>query len=267
MKTGERDYSKGKIYKLVNDVNDDFYVGSTATSLAKRKYWHKTKGRQMPGVKAIFDEIGWDKMKIILVEEWPCENNDQLRQRERYWFDALKPTMNIIRPWVSEEERQEYRQEYRQRPEIKERDREYRQRPEIKERDREYQREYHQRPEVKERRREYQQQPEVKERRREYDQRPEVKERRREYDQRPEVKERQREYDQRPEVKERQREYDQRPEVKERKREYNNRPDRVQQIQCPCGSNVQQRGLQRHERTRKHQRWHAAQQEEEQKDD
>jgi len=213
MKTGERDYSKGKIYKLVSDVNDEFYIGSTATSLAKRKYWHKTKGRQMPGVKAIFDEIGWDEMKIILVEEWPCENNDQLRQRERYWFDALKPTMNIRRPWVTEEER--------------------------KETNRKLARERYQRPEVKQRQRERMH----------------------------EWYENNKERYQRPEVKQRQREYEQRPEVKQRKREYNNRPDQVQQIQCPCGSTVQQRCLQRHERSRKHQRWQAAQQEEEQKDD
>ncbi len=100
-----KDYANAKIYKLVNDINDDFYVGSTTTSLKNRKCWHKKKGRQMPRVKATYDVIGWKELKIILIEEYPCGNNEQLRKRERYYFDLLKPQLNIYRPWISDEER------------------------------------------------------------------------------------------------------------------------------------------------------------------
>ena len=106
MNQNQCNYQNGKIYKLVNDVNDDIYIGSTATSLANRKYWHKHT--QMPKVKIMYDVIGWDKLKIILVEGYPCDDNDQLRQRERYWYDELKPALNTRRPWISEEERVEY---------------------------------------------------------------------------------------------------------------------------------------------------------------
>ena len=101
---GNRNYENGKIYKLVNDVNDKFYVGSTVNSLAKRKYWHKSKGKMVPRVKAIYDEIGWNQLKIVLVESYPCDSNDELRQRERYWYDELKPDLNMIRPWVGIDE-------------------------------------------------------------------------------------------------------------------------------------------------------------------
>ena len=108
---GNRNYENGKIYKLVNDINDNFYVGSTVNSLAKRKYWHRTKGSMMPGVKAIYDEIGWDQLKIVLVENFPCDSNDELRQRERFWYDELKPDLNRQRPWVGvEEAKQETKQ-------------------------------------------------------------------------------------------------------------------------------------------------------------
>ena len=36
----------GKIYKVVNDLSDDFYVGSTCTTLAKRKWKHKCHMRE-----------------------------------------------------------------------------------------------------------------------------------------------------------------------------------------------------------------------------
>ena len=107
-----RNYAAGKIYKLVNDLNGEFYVGSTTTNLAKRKAFHKKV--QMPGVKAVFDEIGWEELKIVLVEEWPCDNCDQLRQRERYWYDELRPSMNRRRPWVSELEVKESAKQWRE---------------------------------------------------------------------------------------------------------------------------------------------------------
>jgi predicted GIY-YIG superfamily endonuclease len=39
-------YENSKIYKLVNDVDDKIYVGSTATTLAKRLYGHKNSAKR-----------------------------------------------------------------------------------------------------------------------------------------------------------------------------------------------------------------------------
>jgi len=38
-------YENGKIYKLVNNVDDSFYVGSTCLSLAKRMYSHRSHAK------------------------------------------------------------------------------------------------------------------------------------------------------------------------------------------------------------------------------
>ena len=35
------DYSKGKIYKITNDYNNDIYIGATCDTLAKRYSHHK----------------------------------------------------------------------------------------------------------------------------------------------------------------------------------------------------------------------------------
>ena len=34
-------YNNSKIYKLVNSVDDAFYIGSTTAQLSKRLSWHK----------------------------------------------------------------------------------------------------------------------------------------------------------------------------------------------------------------------------------
>ena len=36
------DYKNGKIYQILNNVNDDIYVGSTCQALSKRMYQHRS---------------------------------------------------------------------------------------------------------------------------------------------------------------------------------------------------------------------------------
>ena len=40
------DYTKGKIYKITNDFNNDIYVGSTCDTLVKRFSNHKRKSQE-----------------------------------------------------------------------------------------------------------------------------------------------------------------------------------------------------------------------------
>ncbi len=79
------DYSNSKIYKIVNDIDDLVYVGSTTQSLSKRFSKHKTHFREQPNTRFyqhVKDVGGWDMFRIILIEEYPCDNRDQLRARE-----------------------------------------------------------------------------------------------------------------------------------------------------------------------------------------
>ena len=48
---------------------------------------------------------GWDNWIMIEIEKYPCKDGNEARARERYYFDLLNATMNMIRPFMSDEER------------------------------------------------------------------------------------------------------------------------------------------------------------------
>jgi hypothetical protein len=94
--TDDNRYANGKIYRLVNSVDGEFYVGSTCTSLAKRFYRHKQTAKQNINqrVYAYFNNIVWEHVSIVLVEEYTCKNIMELLQRERHWIEELNPSLN-----------------------------------------------------------------------------------------------------------------------------------------------------------------------------
>lgn len=102
-------YTNGKIYKLVNDVDDKIYVGSTCLPLHKRLYAHKQMAKRKPNIHvyAHLNEIDWDNVTIVLVEKYPCADLDELLRHERYWIEKLKPELNKVIPTRTKKERYE----------------------------------------------------------------------------------------------------------------------------------------------------------------
>jgi group I intron endonuclease len=102
-------YVFGKIYKLVNNVDDKIYIGSTCTTLARRKSDHKASSKKKPNrpVYQHVNAIGWDNVEIILIEAFACNNKMELEKRERYYIDSLKPELNKNIPTRTN---QEYRE-------------------------------------------------------------------------------------------------------------------------------------------------------------
>ena len=102
-------YANGKVYKLVNDVDSQIYVGSSCLLLPKRFYKHKLDAKRERcrhrHVYKHLNAIGWEHVHIILIESFSCANKMELEKRERYWVDLLQPALNMKRPRVSEEER------------------------------------------------------------------------------------------------------------------------------------------------------------------
>jgi group I intron endonuclease len=115
-------YHKGKIYKIVNGINDDIYIGSTVKQLSNRMSGHRSMAKLFPDRKVYItmNEIGISHFKIILVEEYKCDNIDQLRAREDYFIQLMKPNLNtyaaILNEETDKERKRQYRIEYRKIP-------------------------------------------------------------------------------------------------------------------------------------------------------
>ena len=116
------DYTKSVIYKIVCKNTDitDLYIGST-TNFAKRKNCHKTmcnninsKLYSLNVYNCIRNNGGWDNWVMIMVEQYNCNNGDELRARERYYIDALKPSLNKNIPMRTVDELNQYLKIYRE---------------------------------------------------------------------------------------------------------------------------------------------------------
>jgi hypothetical protein len=92
----ENRYKNAKIYRLVNKVDDEIYVGSTCSPLSKRLYEHKHMAKIKPNRKVYqhLNNIGWENVNVILIEEYPCENKMQLERKERQYIETLKASLN-----------------------------------------------------------------------------------------------------------------------------------------------------------------------------
>ena len=94
------DYSKGKIYKITNNVNDELYIGSTIKSLNQRFSNHKSNYKMFLNGSyhniscfKLFSKYGTDNCFIELIELYPCENKNELGKQEG---SHIKKNLNNI---------------------------------------------------------------------------------------------------------------------------------------------------------------------------
>jgi hypothetical protein len=98
-------YSNTIIYKIVcKDLNiNDIYVGHT-TNFIKRKSHHKEcinqthKHHHYKIYQAIINNGDWDNWEMIEIEKYPCNDENEAKMRERYWFEELKANLNMRYP-------------------------------------------------------------------------------------------------------------------------------------------------------------------------
>ncbi len=110
-----QDFGKGKIYKITNDYNDEVYIGSTCDLLTKRFSYHKCdhikeRCKNIPIYK-LMNEIGFERFRIELIEDYQCQDKYQLRQREGHFIRELA-TLNKRIEGRTKQEYKEYYQEY-----------------------------------------------------------------------------------------------------------------------------------------------------------
>jgi hypothetical protein len=83
-------YHNGKIYSIRSYTTEKFYIGSTCTPLHKRLYNHRNKYAQYNQGRyhfvSSFEVVKNDDCYIELLEEFKCENKDELNKREGEWI-------------------------------------------------------------------------------------------------------------------------------------------------------------------------------------
>ena len=78
-------YQDGKIYQIVNDVNNKVYIGSTCQTLCKRMSVHRAFGKGLIHKTPIYmgmHEIGVEHFRILLVQNAPCNSKEELHAIE-----------------------------------------------------------------------------------------------------------------------------------------------------------------------------------------
>jgi hypothetical protein len=216
------DYSKALIYKLV--CNDTYitenYIGSCC-DYDERKRNHKSDCNNINGkkyniykYKFIRENGGFENWSMIIIKQFPCNSKSELVCEETVQMDLLGGELNTIRPFVTDEERQERNKEY-----IKE----YNEKN--KEERNEYNKQYREKNKEK-----------IKELDRLYKEKN--KEQLKEY--KKEYREKNKE-----EIKERERIY--RENNKEKIKEYKN-----QKVECTCGGRYTNSSKSKHFKTKKH---------------
>ena len=114
------EYTNGKIYQILNNVNDEVYVGSTTQPLGKRLYKHQHGSKNRDNlINKLIREIGEDSIYIELIEIYPCNSREELRAREGYYIRERGTLNNLIagrtpQEWVEDnkDKIKEYKHNY-----------------------------------------------------------------------------------------------------------------------------------------------------------
>lgn len=95
-KNAVQDYSQGKIYKIVCNITNEIYFGST-----KEKYLSRRLSRHIDAIKedrymTSSEIIKRGNYYINLVETYPCKSKYELESRERYYIENFDCINKIV---------------------------------------------------------------------------------------------------------------------------------------------------------------------------
>ena len=89
------DYQLGKIYKIVSEQDDKFYIGSTtqpslASRMTKHRHCYKKWKETNTNYFSSFEIMKYEDCMITLIEVYPCVCRDELRAREQFHINQNK---------------------------------------------------------------------------------------------------------------------------------------------------------------------------------
>ena len=80
------------VYKIVNKITGDFYIGSSVNIMRRwRDHRNPAAWKQRPNSKLYKDMAQYGKNNFTFEI---IEKTDSLREREQYWIEQLKPSYN-----------------------------------------------------------------------------------------------------------------------------------------------------------------------------
>ena len=107
-------YQNGKIYKLVSNLTDKIYIGSTSQSLSQRMGGHikdyKFKNKYVSS--SILIEYG--DAKPILIKNYPCNSREELEAEERVYIEKMKCVNKYIPTRTKSEYYQDKKEQIKQ---------------------------------------------------------------------------------------------------------------------------------------------------------
>ena len=90
--------------KCKNEEIKDIYIGHT-TNFEQRYRLHKCScnninqhNYHLKVYETIRANGGWENWEMVGIENFPCNNVDEARERERYWIELLSSSLNITIP-------------------------------------------------------------------------------------------------------------------------------------------------------------------------
>jgi hypothetical protein len=94
-------YNNGKIYKIVCNTTGLVYIGSTTKNkLCERLTQHKSRFKKYnegDNIKySSFLVLENNNYNIILIENYKCNNKDELTARERYYIEKIECVNSVI---------------------------------------------------------------------------------------------------------------------------------------------------------------------------
>ena len=111
-------YARSKIYRIYSDLDElegQEYIGSTAEpTLARRMGKHRAdaKSGKTSRLWSTMRQLGIENFYIELVEQYPCNSKDELRQRENQVIRERQPVWNQRGAYQTAEEKREYNSNY-----------------------------------------------------------------------------------------------------------------------------------------------------------
>ncbi len=109
-------YQEGKIYRIVCNTTGLQYIGSTCDRLSNRFAGHKSTFKVFlnggGNYTSSYEILKNNNCEIILIENYPCADRNELLARERYWIENTPNVNKIRRPSATKEELMAQKIEY-----------------------------------------------------------------------------------------------------------------------------------------------------------